>query len=219
MDCEVVTDAERIWRVRSDEQLLDAASHISEFTEEGRRVVRAELSRRGLSEPLPSELAGGGEPGLKNPAEPALKNLGQISGWLILPAIGIVFTVLQAAVITFLSLAVPPSESGVHTVAAPVVNAAYLALAVLVAWLFFLKHHWAPRLYVGLLALNMILAGAAFAGSEAGSAAAEQAGRAFLPGVVWIAYFSVSRRVKLTFVKAPDDLGPDRQSGPAAPPS
>jgi hypothetical protein len=156
MDCEVVTDAERIWRVRSDEQLLDAASHISGFTEEGRRVVRAELSRRGLSEPLPSEHAGGDEPGLKNLAEPELKNLGQISGWLILPAIGTVFTVLQAAVSTFLSLAVLPSESGVDTVAAPLVNAAYLALTVLVTWFFFQKHHWAPRLYVGLLALNMI---------------------------------------------------------------
>ena len=41
-------DAEEIWRGRSDEQLVDAARHLDEYTEEGRSVIRSELLRRGM---------------------------------------------------------------------------------------------------------------------------------------------------------------------------
>ena len=43
-----MTDLERIWRSKSDEALLEAARSLDDFTDEGRRVVLAELEKRGL---------------------------------------------------------------------------------------------------------------------------------------------------------------------------
>ena len=43
-----MSDAEEIWRRRSDEQLLEAAQGLDEYTDEGRRAIRAELLRRGI---------------------------------------------------------------------------------------------------------------------------------------------------------------------------
>ncbi len=45
-------DAERIWREKSDEDLIEAAGELDQFTEEGRRIIRAELKRRGLEDPV-----------------------------------------------------------------------------------------------------------------------------------------------------------------------
>ena len=47
-----MSDAERIWSEKSDEDLLDAAASLGEFTPEGQRIIRAELERRGLEDPL-----------------------------------------------------------------------------------------------------------------------------------------------------------------------
>jgi hypothetical protein len=44
-------DAEQIWREKSDEALIEAGGHLSEFTSEGERIIRAELHRRGLPDP------------------------------------------------------------------------------------------------------------------------------------------------------------------------
>jgi hypothetical protein len=46
-----MNDLERIWSEKSDDALLEAAASLNEFTEEGRRVVLAELERRGLEVP------------------------------------------------------------------------------------------------------------------------------------------------------------------------
>ena len=46
-----VTEAERIWRSKSDDDVIDAAGELSTYTEEGQRVIRAELRRRGLEDP------------------------------------------------------------------------------------------------------------------------------------------------------------------------
>ncbi len=43
---------EKIWRENSDEDLLEAAAQLSDFTEEGQRIVRAELKRRGMEDPV-----------------------------------------------------------------------------------------------------------------------------------------------------------------------
>jgi hypothetical protein len=56
-----VTEAERIWGEKSDEDLLDAAGDLDQFTADGQRIVRAELKRRGLEDPV--EQVGGDEPG------------------------------------------------------------------------------------------------------------------------------------------------------------
>jgi hypothetical protein len=52
-------DAERIWREKSDEDLIEAAAELDQFTEEGRQIIRAELRRRGMEDPV--EQAGIGD--------------------------------------------------------------------------------------------------------------------------------------------------------------
>ena len=47
-----MTDAERIWREKSDDDLLTAAAELSTYTEEGQRIIREELRRRGLEDPV-----------------------------------------------------------------------------------------------------------------------------------------------------------------------
>jgi Putative prokaryotic signal transducing protein len=46
-------DAQTIWAARSDDELLEASSELFDFTEEGERIIRAELQRRGLAAPDP----------------------------------------------------------------------------------------------------------------------------------------------------------------------
>lgn len=48
-----MADADEIWAAKSDEELLDAARELGEYTEEGERVIRAELRRRRLPPPDP----------------------------------------------------------------------------------------------------------------------------------------------------------------------
>ena len=48
-----IMDPERIWREKSDEELVEAGEAIWEFTDEGERIVRSELRSRGLPEPPP----------------------------------------------------------------------------------------------------------------------------------------------------------------------
>jgi hypothetical protein len=45
------SEAEEIWRARSDADLLSAVRRLAEYTEEDKGVIRAELRRRGLDEP------------------------------------------------------------------------------------------------------------------------------------------------------------------------
>lgn len=46
-------DAEAIWAAKSDDELVEASGELFEYTEEGERIIRAELRRRGLPEPDP----------------------------------------------------------------------------------------------------------------------------------------------------------------------
>jgi hypothetical protein len=48
-----MSEPEEIWRAKSDDELLEAREDLSEYTEEGERIIRAELQRRGLPEPDP----------------------------------------------------------------------------------------------------------------------------------------------------------------------
>jgi hypothetical protein len=47
-------DAES-WRVMPDDRVADAAKHLSDYTEEGERIIRAELRRRGMADPPTTE--------------------------------------------------------------------------------------------------------------------------------------------------------------------
>lgn len=48
-----MANADEIWAAKSDEELLEAARDLGEYTEEGERVIRAELRRRRLPPPDP----------------------------------------------------------------------------------------------------------------------------------------------------------------------
>jgi hypothetical protein len=48
-----MNEAERIWRSKADDEVVEASTCLDEFTQEGERVIRAELRRRALSEPPP----------------------------------------------------------------------------------------------------------------------------------------------------------------------
>ena len=47
-----MSNLEQIWREKSDEEVLEAAAQLDDFTEEGRTVIRAELKRRGMEDPV-----------------------------------------------------------------------------------------------------------------------------------------------------------------------
>ncbi len=55
-----MTEMDRIWRAKTDEEVVEAARNLVEYTEEAARVIRAELQRRGL--PEPDREAGAPEP-------------------------------------------------------------------------------------------------------------------------------------------------------------
>lgn len=46
-----MTDVEQIWRDKTDDEVAEAASNLSQYIEEAARVIRAEFLRRGLPEP------------------------------------------------------------------------------------------------------------------------------------------------------------------------
>jgi rubrerythrin len=68
-----VTEAERIWSEKSDEELVEAAATLDEFTPDGQRVIRAELKRRGLEDPV--EQAGEDGEGLGDETPPGVECL------------------------------------------------------------------------------------------------------------------------------------------------
>lgn len=45
-------DAEQVWRSKTDDEVVEAGHVLADYTEEGERIIRAELRRRGLAEPL-----------------------------------------------------------------------------------------------------------------------------------------------------------------------
>jgi len=45
-----MSEAEKVWGAKADDELLAAARQLAEYTEEGQRVIRAELRRRGFDE-------------------------------------------------------------------------------------------------------------------------------------------------------------------------
>jgi hypothetical protein len=49
----IMENAGEIWAAKSDDELVEASGELFEYTEEGERIIRAELQRRGLPEPDP----------------------------------------------------------------------------------------------------------------------------------------------------------------------
>jgi len=134
-----------------------------------------------------------------------LKDVERIGGWLALPAVGIVVTLLKdgAEACSLLSglVAVPNMET-----LFPVVIAVPWVLFVSVAAVFFFRRHsWAPYLYIVLLG-GYVIFGEVYllmhiVAPEADTAdAPKQLASAVVGAGIWIPYFVRSKRVKLTFV-------------------
>jgi len=49
-----MSDVEKVWGGKADDEVLAAARRLAEYTEGGERVIRAELRRRGFDEPPPT---------------------------------------------------------------------------------------------------------------------------------------------------------------------
>ena len=54
-----MTEAERIWAEKNDDALIEAAAELEAYTEEGQRIIRAELKRRGQPSPHATDSARG----------------------------------------------------------------------------------------------------------------------------------------------------------------
>jgi hypothetical protein len=197
---DAVTDTERIWRSKTDEQLLDASSSLAQYTQEGEGVIRAELRRRSFPERSPTERSRGTE----HDDEGQLRNVGKIAGWLLLPAVALVLGLCKGLldISAYYSTASSASNPEAATVLA--LSVVWVAVTLVVAGLFLRKHRWAPRLYIALIVANILLVSLDLINPVNDPTFGHPATR-FMTGVfsgtIWIWYFLVSRRVKLTFVK------------------
>ena len=134
-----------------------------------------------------------------------LKDVGKIGGWLALPGVGIVLTLLQEGAETWSLMAELVAMPNLETLFPVIIAVPWVLFASVVAVFFFRKHQWAPYLYIVLLG-GYVIFGEAYlllhvAAPEPDTAdAPKQLARAVLGAGIWIPYFVRSKRVRLTFV-------------------
>lgn len=134
-----------------------------------------------------------------------LKDVGKIGGWLALPAVGIVVTLLKEGAEAWSLLAGFVTMPNLETLIPVVIVVPWVLFASAVAAFFFRKHRWAPYLYIVLLG-GYVIFGEVYlllhmmAPDPETAAAPKQLARAVLGAGIWIPYFVRSKRVKLTFV-------------------
>lgn len=150
-----------------------------------------------------------------------------LGGWLILPAIGLMLTpfrVLGSLATDFLPLfdegvweaLTTPDSPAYHPLWAPLigleilVNIVFLALSVVLIYMFFTKNWRFPRLMIAFLGLNAAFVVGdwllsnlipAVAAMDPDPEVYREMMRAVGGAMIWIPYFMVSRRVENTFVK------------------
>lgn len=158
------------------------------------------------------------------PAGPEAATLNGIRGWLILPAIGVVVLPLRLlvdmvklvpsyAVDTWSNLTTVGTEA-YHAMWAPLLlfelagNLAYLVATLLLLVMFFQKRRGVPRLYIGVLAMGVtiqlidVALAQAIPAVETTPKEWKELSRAVIGALIWGSYFSVSKRVRATFVHA-----------------
>jgi hypothetical protein len=120
---------------------------------------------------------------------------GQIAGWLLLFAVGLVIGIP----VTVLEVATAYQSGDVGEIIAATVGAVVVIATTVV---FFRRSRWAPRLMIGLLAVNALASMfVVVVDGEPGIAAKRQLVWATLAALVWIPYFLMSKRVKATFIE------------------
>jgi hypothetical protein len=135
---------------------------------------------------------------LITPDAPELKNAGLIAGWLVLPLLGLLYGFAQFAI---------QAGGAIQRGALGLVafDAFWMVYYVIAGAAFFARHRWTPALFIGLQVLNVVLVGSVvLVAASSGQASEESFGLLFATLVtagVWIPYFLVSKRVKVTFVR------------------
>lgn len=148
-----------------------------------------------------------------------------IAGWLILPAIGLIFMPIRGAVTVFSEFLpiftegqwqvfTTPGTEIYHPLWAPLLifeisgNLGFIIFNIILAVLFFQKSSRTPNIYIAFLGLNIIfLLGDYFIADLIPTIAAmddsdsmKEIMRSVIAATIWIPYFLVSKRVKNTFV-------------------
>ena len=138
---------------------------------------------------------------------------GEIAGWLVLPALGLIgalvldtIELLKSLVSFFKSFGVDTPYATIGALFEMAIVGVLLAFEAAVAAFFFRKHRWGPRVYIlfllsrlALMALYMFIH--QLEPQPETADAPKELTRAVVGAMVWIPYFLVSRRVKLTFTR------------------
>lgn len=148
-----------------------------------------------------------------------------ISGWLILPLLGLVISPLRIGHDLYTEMwpifsqghwdiLTNPASQAYHRLWGPILAfefIGYLSVIVLeitALWFFVRKSRFAPKLVISMLIFSLVFAVSDFflsnlipaVAKQADPSSAKELGRAIFSALVWIPYFMVSKRVKATFV-------------------
>jgi hypothetical protein len=155
-------------------------------------------------------LAANGQP-VPPGQEPAVRApLAGIGGWLLLPAIGLILSIVIAPIVLIAELANTRSEHAAYSISALIVNALLYLFLIVATYRFFGKRADAPSTMIYLLitrtcaAAALLLLGLAVFGKENDLLVVSLVRNLFTQGLataIWIPYFRMSKRVKATFVR------------------
>jgi hypothetical protein len=157
--------------------------------------------------------------------ETTLKQYDKIGGWLILVAIGLIFTPIRLLVVIVKDLLpvlsgdawsrlTTPGAEAYHPLWAPLLlfevigNCLFILFPIIIAIFFFQRRQFVPTLIIILLLSNLVFVAIDYFAADLIPfiAAQEDMGslleliRVFIASVIWVPYFLVSKRVKGTFV-------------------
>ncbi|MCL2308779.1 MAG: DUF2569 family protein [Proteobacteria bacterium] len=156
----------------------------------------------------------------------AAEELKGLGGWLILVCLGLIGTILRLLyylAVDFLPIftngsweaLTTPGAEHYHAAWAPLIlsevasNFVIIALAGCSLYLFFTKSRYFPKVFIGYMALNIIIVTADFlackflpvADAESSAETLPEVYRSLCAAMIWIPYMLYSRRVKNTFVR------------------
>jgi hypothetical protein len=136
-----------------------------------------------------------------------LQGVDKITGWLILPTIGLVLGILREGREVWMAIRAFVTEASLETLFPVAIGVPWLLFMCIVAAFFFRKHRWAPYFYIALLCGYVAFGGLYLlvhvVGRDAETAdAPKEFIRTVVGAGIWVPYFLKSRRVKLTFVNS-----------------